>query len=42
MWIGDSLLSVVTFEVIDDRIQGIRSVMNPDKLVYILRQLQAR
>ncbi len=42
LWIGDSLLSVVTFEVIDDRIQGIRNVMNPDKLAYILRQLQAR
>lgn len=41
LWIGDSLLSVVTFEVIDDRIQGIRNVMNPDKLAYILRQLRA-
>jgi len=42
LWIGDSLLSVVTFEVIGDHIQGLRNVMNPDKLAYILRQLQAR
>ena len=42
LWIGDSLLSVVTFEVIGERIQGFRNVLNPNKLAYILRQLQAR
>jgi len=40
LWIGETLLSVVTFEVNGNRIQGIRNVMNPDKLAYILRQLQ--
>jgi len=42
LWIDTMLLSVVTFEIAGGRIQSIRSVANPDKLMYILHQLQAR
>src|SRR5579859_6765161 len=41
-WLGQSLSFVFTFNAIDGRIQGIRAVTNPDKLVYIQRQLQSR
>src|SRR5712692_8015086 len=42
LWVGGELLSVVTFEVTDRRIAGIRCVLNPDKLAYLLGQLEAR
>jgi len=29
---GDELYGVMTFRVVEDRIQSIRSVINPDKL----------
>jgi RNA polymerase sigma-70 factor, ECF subfamily len=42
IWTGDSLYAVITFEVVDSQIRAIRGVLNPDKLVYIRRQLEAR
>ncbi len=42
LWIGDSLYAVTTFEIADGRIQAIHSILNPDKLMHITRQLQAR
>ncbi len=42
IWTGDSLYAVITFEVDDSQIRAIRGVLNPDKLVYIRRQLGAR
>ncbi len=41
LWIDDALYAVVTFEVVDGKIQAIRDVLNPDKLEYIARQLHA-
>ena len=40
LWQGDTLYSVMTFDVLDGRIKAIRNVLNPDKLDYIERQLQ--
>lgn len=40
LWIGDTFYSVVNFEVADSKIQAIRGILNPDKLAYIVRQLQ--
>ena len=40
-WIGDRVYDVVSFEVVDGKIQAIRGILNPDKLTYIARQLQA-
>lgn len=42
MWTGETLFAVTTFDVVAKRIQGIYNILNPDKLVYITRQLQAR
>ena len=39
LWMGDTLYSVVTFDVADGKIKAIRNVLNPDKLAYISRQL---
>ncbi len=33
LWQDDALYSVVTFDVLDGRIQAIRNVLNPDKLL---------
>jgi RNA polymerase sigma-70 factor, ECF subfamily len=41
-WFGQSLSFVCTFNSRDGQIQGIRAVSNPDKLLYIQRQLQTR
>jgi RNA polymerase sigma-70 factor (ECF subfamily) len=41
MWIGDAVYNVVSFEVADGKIQAFRGILNPDKLAYIARQLQA-
>jgi RNA polymerase sigma-70 factor, ECF subfamily len=40
-WIGDRLYDVVSFEVVDGKIQAIRGILNPDKLAYIARQLRS-
>ncbi len=40
-WRGERVYNVVSFEVVDARIQAIRGILNPDKLTYIARQLQA-
>ncbi len=40
-WIGDRVYDVVSFEVVDGKIQAIRGILNPDKLAYIARQMQA-
>jgi RNA polymerase sigma-70 factor, ECF subfamily len=40
-WRGERIYDVVSFEVVDARIQAIRGILNPDKLTYIARQLQA-
>lgn len=42
LWSSETLLSTVALEVADGHIQSICNVMNPDKLRYIVRQLQAR
>jgi SnoaL-like protein len=42
MWTGETLFAVTTVHVVAKRIQGIYNILNPDKLVYITRQLQAR
>ncbi len=42
LWMGDSLYSVLTFDIVEGRIQAIRNILNPDKLMYITRQLQVR
>jgi RNA polymerase sigma-70 factor, ECF subfamily len=41
-WRGDTVYDVVSFEVIDGKIQAIRGILNPDKLAYIARQLRSR
>lgn len=33
--IGGELYGVMAFEIVEDRIQGIRNVINPDKLAYL-------
>ena len=38
--VGDQPTFVTTFEVVDDRIQMIRGVGNPDKLAFFARQLR--
>jgi RNA polymerase sigma-70 factor, ECF subfamily len=38
LWMGGSLNSVMTCEIVDERIQNIRSVLNRDKLAYIQQQ----
>ncbi len=40
-WRGERVYDMVSFEVVDARIQAIRGILNPDKLTYIARQLQA-
>src|SRR5690348_7148185 len=40
LWLDDALYSVLTFDVLDGRIEAIRIVLDPDKLDYIERQLQ--
>jgi len=39
VFIQDQLYQVTTFEVIDDQVAAIRSVVNPDKLAFARRQL---
>jgi RNA polymerase sigma-70 factor, ECF subfamily len=39
---GARLWQVTSFEIVDDRIQSLQAVLNPDKLAYIQRQLAAR
>ena len=37
-----SLLFVVTFDVVNEQIQELRAILNPDKLAYLQRQLARR
>lgn len=41
MWVGETLYNVLTLEIVDGKIQALRGILNPDKLAYIARQLQA-
>ncbi|GAB2854008.1 sigma-70 family RNA polymerase sigma factor [Streptomyces deserti] len=38
-WAGDTLIGVVSFELRDGLIAGVRAVVNPDKLEFVRRQL---
>jgi RNA polymerase sigma-70 factor (ECF subfamily) len=40
VWYGELPGYVSTCEVVDGKIQALRSVLNPDKLAYIVRQLR--
>ena len=42
MWTDEKLIDVTTFDIADGQIRGIHNILNPDKLAYITRQLQAR
>ncbi len=42
IWDAEILLSLITFDAIDEQVQAIRVILNPDKLAYIKRQLVAR
>jgi len=39
-WVGESLFSAVTFEMMEEHIHTMYEVANPDKLVYLQRQMQ--
>jgi RNA polymerase sigma-70 factor (ECF subfamily) len=39
VWIGDSILEVMALESRDGCVTGIRTVVNPDKLVYLQRRI---
>lgn len=41
IWEGEQLVSVMSFEMTEEHIYAIREVLNPDKLTYMMRQLQA-
>ncbi|MFJ9865121.1 RNA polymerase sigma-70 factor [Streptomyces sp. NPDC101165] len=38
-WVGDTLVGIVEFELVDGLVVGVWAVMNPDKLEYVRRQL---
>jgi RNA polymerase sigma-70 factor (ECF subfamily) len=42
LFTGARLGYVCTVEIVDDRIQALQAVLNPDKLAYIRRQVEAR
>lgn len=42
VWVGESLLCALTFEMTEEHIHIMYEVANPDKLVYLQRQVQAR
>ena len=39
-WMGSRLDWILTLDIVDEHIQGLRVVMNPDKLAFIQRQLE--
>ena len=41
-WIGPRLDWILTLDIVDDHIQGLRVILNPDKLAFIQRQLEER
>ncbi|HJT57526.1 MAG TPA: hypothetical protein VJ761_13580 [Ktedonobacteraceae bacterium] len=41
-WIGSRLDWILTLDIVDEHIQGLRVIMNPDKLAFIQRQLEER
>jgi RNA polymerase sigma-70 factor (ECF subfamily) len=40
VWTGDVLFEIACLEMTEERIYGIRHIVNPDKLTYIQQQLQ--
>ncbi len=40
-WLGDTVYDVISFEVVDGKIQAIRGILNPEKLAYIARHLRS-
>ena len=42
LWVHDRLETVFVYSIVDDRIAAIRALRNPEKLVYIRRQIEAR
>jgi RNA polymerase sigma-70 factor, ECF subfamily len=38
-WDGATLFLVLTFDIAEDRIHGVRLVVNPDKLAYVAQQI---
>jgi RNA polymerase sigma-70 factor (ECF subfamily) len=41
-WMGSRLDWILTLDIVDEHIQGLRVVMNPDKLAFIQNQLEER
>jgi RNA polymerase sigma-70 factor, ECF subfamily len=41
-WFGDRLMNIASCDIVGDKIQALRFVVNPDKLAYILNQLETR
>lgn len=41
-WLGERLFDVVDFEIADGKIKELHFILNPDKLAYILRQIETR
>ncbi len=37
-WDGDTLFLVLTFDIAEDRIHGVRLIVNPDKLAHVAQQ----
>jgi RNA polymerase sigma-70 factor (ECF subfamily) len=42
LWVQERLETVFVYSIVDDRVTAIRALRNPEKLVYIRRQLEAR
>ena len=42
VWEAEILSLLITFDLIDEHVQAIRVILNPDKLAYIKRQLEAQ
>ena len=42
VWEAEIVSLLITFDLIDEHVQAIRVILNPDKLAYIKRQLEAQ
>ncbi|HMA33076.1 MAG TPA: RNA polymerase sigma-70 factor [Chloroflexia bacterium] len=42
LWLGDALNLVGVLDIVDEQVQGIHFMLNPDKLAYIAAQVRAR
>ena len=42
VWDGAVLVAVITFMVTQDGVHDVYTILNPEKLVYIQRQIEAR